>query len=362
MVSWGLNRLSLWISLLGVALAFWLIVSYATLLLEVAGVLFGATLLSLAIAPLADRLAHWRIPRGITVVAIYLIGGALLFSLAELLAPVIRTEIRLLRERGPQLVQQGSDWLSSLPGLGGIAASIHQNTAANLGQQLGSIAGSAVRIVTGTGGILLDLLIVAVLTYLFVTDHGLVARLLANWAPAAHRPRLASVLERLRRRLTRWIWAQVLIAGYFAAVYSVGLSVLGVPFAITIGIVGGLLEIVPYLGGALAVVLAVVSALQVSPWLALWVIIFHVIVVELESHVIAPALYGKVIGVHPALMLIALLVGAKAGGVLGVFFAIPVTVVVLAVVQELRRDPAEAASEPAQPRNHAGPATTAQEG
>lgn len=64
-------------------------------------------------------------------------------------------------------------------------------------------------------------------------------------------------------------------------------------------------------------------------------------VVELESHVIAPALYGRVIGVHPVLMLIALLIGAKAGGVLGVFFAAPATVVLLAVGQELRFSTAE---------------------
>lgn len=347
-------------SLLGVALAFWLIVSYAALLIEIAGVLFGALLLSLALAPLAGRLAQWRIPRGLTVLAVYALGGALLIALAALLAPVVRAEAQLLRVRGPQLVQQISDWLAMLPGLGGVAPNLHQSIVTSLEQQLGGVADSVVRILSGTGGILLDLVIVGVLTYLFVTDHGMVNRLVVNWIPASHQPRLTAVIERLRQRLTRWIWAQALIALYFAVVYSVGLSMLGVPFALTIGIVGGLLEIVPYLGGALAVVLAVMSALPVDPWLALWVIIFHVIVVELESHVLAPALYGRVIGVHPALMLIALLAGAKTGGVLGVFFAIPVTVVVLAFVQELRRssdvsvdgkrEPTDTAIAPAHPK------------
>ena len=82
--------------------------------------------------------------------------------------------------------------------------------------------------------------------------------------------------------------------------------------------------------------LAAISALSISPVMLLWVMVFHIIVVELESHVLAPALYGKVIGVHPALMLIALLIGAKLGGVLGVFFAVPSTVELLTLVQELR--------------------------
>lgn len=331
------HRPTFWLSLLGVALAFWLIVSYAALLLEVAGVLFGALLLSLAIAPLAERLARRRVPRGLTVLAVYLLGGALLVVLAGLLVPVVRAEAGLLQAQGPALVQRATDQLATLPGFERVAPNLNQTIANGVGPQLSGIAGSAVRALADVGGLALNLLIVIVLTYVFVSDRGLAGRLITGWVPQEHQSRVQRVAERLRVRLTRWVWAQVLIALYFAVVYSIGLRVLGVPFALSIGVVGGVLEIVPYLGGALAVVLAVISALSVSPWLALWVIIFHVIVVELESHVIAPALYGKVIGVHPALMLMALLVGAKTGGFLGVFFAVPVAVVLLALVQELRR-------------------------
>lgn len=165
-----LQHLSIWLSLLSVALVFWLIVSCVALLIEVAGVLFGAILLSLAITPMADRLAQWHLPRGLTVIGIYLIGGMLTFSLAELLAPVVHADMRLLRERGPQLAQQGFAWLTALPSVGGIAATIHPTTAANLDQQLGSIADPVLRMLSGTGGFLIDLLIVGVLTYLFVTE------------------------------------------------------------------------------------------------------------------------------------------------------------------------------------------------
>ncbi len=325
-----------WLGLLSAVVAAWLIIHYATLLLEVVGILFGATLLSLAIVPIAERLAYWHVPRGITVLAVYILGGIVLIALIELLIPVIRIEAQALRSQGPHLFQQVTAWVSGLPVIGSTVLSMHQSTIPNLGQQLGNVIDSVVRILFGTGGLLLDLLIVTVLSFLFITDPGLPKRLIASWLPAAVQPRLQDFIERLRRRLTRWIWAQILIALYFVVVYSIGLSVLGVPFALTIGIVGGLLEIVPYVGGAFALILAVISSLSVSPWLVIWVIVFHVVVVELESHVIAPALYGRIIGVHPALMLLALFVGAKAGGVLGVFFAVPVTVVILACGQELR--------------------------
>jgi predicted PurR-regulated permease PerM len=85
-----------------------------------------------------------------------------------------------------------------------------------------------------------------------------------------------------------------------------------------------------------ALLLALASALTVRPILAVWVFVLYLVVTQLESHVIAPAFYGRVIGLHPAAVLVALLVGVKAGGVLGVLFAIPVAVVFAALIAEAR--------------------------
>lgn len=111
---------------------------------------------------------------------------------------------------------------------------------------------------------------------------------------------------------------------------------MGVPFALSIGIVGGFLEIVPYLGGIVAWLLAIFAAVSVSPLTILWVTIFYVAVVEIKTHIVAPALYGRVTGIHPALVLIALVVGAKTGGIIGVLFAVPVTVILVILLQEIR--------------------------
>ena len=329
-------RLSFWLSLLSVALVFWLMIQNAALILEIAGILFGALLLSLAMAPLVERLARYRIPASFTVLLFYVLVGLLLAMLAGLLRPVIHSEMLLLRQRWPSLLHDASTWLANIPGLGSVTAGIGQDSATSLKQQVETMLSSLFHTLVGVGGLALDGMIVLVLAFFFTTEPRLTGRLLQTWVPAPRRAHFQTVLAHLRLSLTRWIWAQGLIALYFALVYSLGLSVLHIPFALTIGIVGGLLEIVPYLGGALALLLAAISALSISPVMLLWVMVFHIIVVELESHVLAPALYGKVIGVHPALMLIALLIGAKLGGVLGVFFAVPSTVVLLTLVQELR--------------------------
>jgi predicted PurR-regulated permease PerM len=332
---WRLN-LPTWLGLLALGLAFWLIINHTGLLLEVLWVLFGAVLLSLAIRPLAERLARWRVPRDLTVLGVYAILAAVLTLVGYLLAPILSTEVAHLRSGGPDLLQAAATRLAAIPLLGRLLPSA-DTLAQSLSQRLDVMVSAALGTAASIGSLALDVLLVLVLAYFFVTDRTLGRRLLRDWSPRRYRPQVDAIVASASQRLTRRLWAQVAIASYFALVFSVGLTLLGVPFAFSIGLMGGILEIIPYLGGAVAVSLATVSALTVKPLLALWVILFYAIVVEVEPHLVAPTFYGRVMGLHPVVVLLALAVGTKAQGVLGVLFAVPVMVVLGVIIQEARK-------------------------
>jgi predicted PurR-regulated permease PerM len=340
-------RLSLqaWISLLTLGLTLWLTITHAGLVLEVLSVIFAALLLSLVICPLADKLSRWRIPRGITVIGLYIGLGGILALLGSLLVPVFKAEFAALQSNAPVLLQSALSQLTAIPLLKQWVPST-SILAQNLAQRLDILFNTLVSTATGIGGLAVDLGLVLVLTYFFTKSTGWDEHLLNDWVPPRHRPRVRVVVVGLRQRLSRWVWAQAVIAVYFALIFSAGLALLGVPFAFTIGLVGGVLEIVPYLGGITATLLAVISALTVNPWLALWVILLYVVVMEIEAHIVAPALYGRVIGLHPALILVALLIGAKTKGILGIFFAVPILVVLAALLEEVRITLVSAESEP----------------
>jgi predicted PurR-regulated permease PerM len=330
-------RLSLqaWISLWALGTVLWLTVSQIGLILEMVRLLFGAFLLSLAIRPLANALAHWRIPRGITVLVVYVALIGVLVLMGALLIPVISMEVDSLRTKGPSLIQAAltridqnkvlSKWLPSV-----------DTVSRDLSQRLDTLVQTFVTTMTQVGGFALELFIVLILSYFFVTDVGVAERLLQTWVPVRYQPHVRAVATNMHYRLARWVWAQVGIAVYFAVAFSTGLAILGVPFALTIGVVGGVLEIVPYLGGIIAWLLAMFTAITVHPIIALWVTLFYLVVVEIETHVIAPAFYGRVTGIHPAVVLIALVVGAKTKGIIGVLFAVPGAVVLITLLQELR--------------------------
>jgi predicted PurR-regulated permease PerM len=324
-----------WLSLLALGLLLWLTIAYAGLLMEILWVLFGALLLSVAIYPAVSMLARWRIPRAVTVLGVYVLFGLLLTLLGSLVAPAISKEITTLQNSGPDFVQSSISRIAKTPLLSQLIPSTDV-LAQNLIQRMDLLVKTTVAAVASLGGMALDVLIMLILAFFISTDASLGKRVLNDWLPASHRARLDRLWKRLRHRLTRWMWAQAGIALYFVVTFSAGLALLGVPFAFTIGLVGGILEIIPYLGGAVAVFLAVLSALTVRPLLAVWVFVLYLVVTELESHVIAPAFYGRAIGLHPAVVLVALLVGVKAGGVVGVLFAVPVAVVLAALLGEAR--------------------------
>lgn len=109
------------------------------------------------------------------------------------------------------------------------------------------------------------------------------------------------------------------------------------------------MEIVPYLGSVITLILALLSAATVDLWLVLPVLIFYLVATAVKSHVVAPVLYGRALGLRSGFVLLALVIGLKLGGIIGVFFAVPAAVILSALAEEVRtivipeqRAPAEA--------------------
>ena len=330
---WSKITLRTWVGLLALGVALWLIVTQAELILEMIWVLLGALLVGLTIRSVADFLARWRIPRGLVVLGVYLVVVALFVLLGALLVPVVSAEVSQLQANGPALLQRAFSQVTAIPVVKNALPS-GDTLVQSLVQRMGTVVNTVAGAVAGLGTLAVDVLVVLIIGYFFAADADLFDRLSARWIPQHHRARIRPVVAHLQRQLTRWVWARLIVAVYFGVVSGVGLALFGMPFALTISLVGAVLEIVPYLGSA-AVLLAAVSALTVRPISVLWTVLFYVVVIEIKGHVIEPALYGRAMGLHPGVVLVALVVGLKVGGVIGVLFAIPVTVVLVAVLDQV---------------------------
>lgn len=323
-----------WLSLFALGVALWLTVTYAGLILEISAILFGAFLLSLGLKPLADRLARWHVPRAVAVLLAYIGLFALIALLGYLLTPVIRNETSTLRTDGPLLMQQVTSRFSSTP-IAGWIPSVDTGVQA-LAQRMDTLIVDAASTAFGIGATLLDIVALLILTFFMTTDQAAGADRLIRWVPSVWRAPLQEMWPDITNRLSRWVWAQGAIGLFFALASTGGLLLLGVPYAFTLGLVGGVLAIIPYLGNAVAAILATLSALTVSFPLAILVLLLYIFLATIESHFVAPVLYGRALGLHSSGVLIALLIGLKGGGIVGLFFAVPVAVVLMALFQAMQ--------------------------
>jgi predicted PurR-regulated permease PerM len=330
-------RISLqgWLSLFLLGLALWLTTLYAGVIVEVLGVIFGALLVSLAIRPMVDILGRLHVPPPLSVILAYLGFASLIALIGDLIFPILNHEVQNLQTITPTQVQNTITQLTTVPIFGSLLPP-PATLAANLTQSLDSLFTTLIDALTGLGSLALDLLIVLVLAYFITVEPRMIERALLAWFPARYKRQIRLMYQRLRQRLSRWIWAQIVIALYFSLAFSLSLMLLKIPFALTIGLIGGLLELIPYVGGLVALLLALLSAASVHPFLMIWVLVIYTVVTEIESHIVAPTLYGRFTGLHPGAVLITLLIGAKVGGLAGLFFAVPAALVILAIFKEVQ--------------------------
>ena len=113
-----------------------------------------------------------------------------------------------------------------------------------------------------------------------------------------------------------------------ALIVGLGLWILGIKYAFLIAVIVGILEIVPYVGPIVAGGLATLLALSQSAVLGLWTLIFFIAAQQLENHVLVPLLIKKLVGLNPVAVILAILVGAKLGGILGILLAVPIAAVI----------------------------------
>jgi predicted PurR-regulated permease PerM len=274
-------------------------------------------------------------PRSLGVILFYLLLLLLILGIGELLLPLFNAELSTMQSQGPALWDSLSSYLSSTPLIRQLIPSTSDATSV-LSKRFDTLLQAFFGTVGSLGNAGLDIGVVFILGYfLVVSGDGWIAQV-SQWMPAKGSHNTQRIVRRALEGLGRWVRAQPLVMLYFAASFSLSLTLLKVPFALAIGLVSGLFSLVPLLGAVVGAVLGVLSALTVKPILAFWVLLIFAALSELEIHLLAPAIFGRALRLHPAIVLMAMFIGTKLGGLIGLLYSVPIAVVVMVVLDELR--------------------------
>ncbi len=175
---------------------------------------------------------------------------------------------------------------------------------------------------------LLNLLLAAVVGFWLLKDLPVMKREVTLLAGPGRREEALDVATRVDRVLSGYLRGQLIISTSTAAIVAIGLGILGVPYALVLGLIAGILNVVPYVGPFISYVIAAIVAAFVSPWLALGAVAVNVGAQQVTDMLITPRVMSEQVDLHPVLVIFSLLAGATLFGFIGLILAIPVAAVV----------------------------------
>lgn len=303
----------------------------------------AAALLAYIGDPLADRLQALRLPRTLAVVFVFLLTILTIALLILLVLPLIRSQVGALVDALPGIIAQAEQvWLPKLSALIGSAPGDDIGLAAffdRYSEMAGSWGTKIFAALTRSGGALaaavISLFLIPILTFYLLRDWDFVVSHLGSLVPAKRRDTVFRLARESDDVLGAFLRGQLLVMLALALIYSLGLSLVGLKFAIAIGVVAGLVSFVPYLGFVFGIALAGITVvLEPDPLLRLaGVVATFSIAQMIEGSILTPKLVGDRIGLHPVIVIFAVAAGGQLFGFFGVLLALPAAAVLSVLVR-----------------------------
>jgi len=255
-------------------------------------------------------------------VLLYTLVPIAIFELQNLLENIKEIEIPILGNLDPLQFKEISNYLSGL---------------SNLAEVLFSGGVSFLNVAASIFGNLALIIVTLILSFYLVINQAGVEKFLRAVLPIIHEEYVIDIYLRARKKLGLWLQGQILLMFIVGLISFLGLQILGVKYSLVLGILAGLLEIVPIVGPIFIGALAFLVAVSKSLTLGLYVILLFLLIQQAESHFLTPMVMKKTIGISPVIVVVALLAGAQIAGFVGIILAVPAAVVVQEIIYDYER-------------------------
>ena len=325
----GLTRALVLAVLVGVATVVGLIIAYEALfVLQVAAV--GA-LLALVLRTVARGLEVIGLSPFVAAIVLLAGFGAFGAFVYFVMIPNIAEEVRILLSQGQGSLSDLSDTLDALPG-GPDSSEVAQRLESYLSNLLDSVPNLVMFAVEE----IVAIISVVFLALYLAVDPDTYVRGLLRLVPVDRRETVSEFVDDLVGRLRGWVVGTALVASFVGVTGGVGLWLLGVPLALTFGILAGVLDIIPYVGSIVGGALPALIALTISPTKALEVAALFFVINQIEGNLLQPKIMGSRVNVPAAMILVSILLFATlVGPVVGTLLAVPAAVTVVTLLDWL---------------------------
>ncbi|PHS35453.1 MAG: AI-2E family transporter [Alkaliphilus sp.] len=326
-------------------ITYYIIIIFTSLVLilmfEIRAVLFSilspfifAMILAYILSPAVKFVEKRGVSRLLSVLLVYISISITILIISITIVPRISNEIKELVESLPEFTNEVYDYsydlymkfsknVDNLPSeFDGVKNILEDNTDRMQKFIVNTISGITNSLLAVFSKIV-SIVLVPILAFYFLKDTTKIKKSLILTIPKKYRVSILEIVRDLDEVLGGFITGQLIVAAFIGILTTIALLVLGVRFAIIVGFIAGIANVIPYFGPIIGIVPGVLFALLDSPTKALWVLGIFVAIQQIESAILSPKIVGNKVGIHPIIVILVLLTGGKLFGVVGLMIAIP---------------------------------------
>lgn len=312
-------------------------------------IIITSVILASSIEPGIKFLSRFRIHRIPAVLITYICVAGLFLGLIVAFVPLIINEASDITQKLPSMMSSiDKNVLGDKQILSNAFWGENKPTASSINPALEDLFGkfsgasNASQNVLGAAGVIFggifSFVLIVVLSFYFAMQERGIENFLRIILPFGNEEYAINLWERSKAKIGKWMQGQLLLGVLIFVLVYLGLTIFGVPYAMSLALLAGILEIIPVFGPILASIPGVILAFTVGgPTLAAIVAGFYLLVQQFESHLIYPLVVRKVVGVPPILVILALIIGAQLGGFLGILISVPVAAAIMELVEDIER-------------------------
>lgn len=298
------------------------------LIYEIWGVLvaiFVSYIVISALRPLVDRLISAGFPKGVAVMTVY-------FGMLLLLGLLLGVVIPPLIDQTVKLVNKIPEYIHNFAQFAQVEENLIDIDI--LKEQIAPISSNILKLTLNIFSNIVTVISFLVFTFYLLLERQSIENILATFLNRGQKEHAVRLLNRIESRLGAWSRGELVLMTIIGIITYAGLVLLDLPFALSLAVFAGIMEIIPVIGPIISAVPAVLVALTFSPILALAVGALYFIVQQLENHILVPKVMERAVGLSPVVTILAIAVGGKLLGIFGALLAVPVLVVLLVIIQE----------------------------
>lgn len=347
------SDLTIWL-VRGMALTLGVAVVYGLIMLGIAAgdvllLVFISVLLASALEPVIGALrARLPLGRGATILVVYATFFLVVLGLAFIVLPAALSQGQRILASLPPFFEQAREWAAQVRP---VALSTSITTLIDAGAEIFAPArppapDEVVEVGAAVAEAAIALVTLLAIVYFWLVEHARVQRYILAFVPMERRAGAREGWNQIEHRLGLWVRGQLILMGAMGVATGIAYSLLGLPGAIILALIAAITEAIPLVGPLLGAIPAIIVAATVSPELAVVVALLYVLFQFVEGSVLVPIVMRNTIGISPLFVLVSILVGGAAGGIVGAFLAVPVVATLEIVIQNLQAREIPVAQDP----------------